>query len=569
MEDLVVVGAGWNGLMMAKTYLAVNPSHKVTIVDGSSSIGGVWAKERLYPTLLTNNLLGTFEWSDFPMRPETFGVKPGEHMSGEVVHEYLTSFAEKFDLTRRILLESKVKTVEYVAEDNTWILTVESTNRQSFTITAERLVIATGLTSEPNLPTFPGTDSFGQPIFHFADFGKHFSTTETTKKVAILGGAKSAWDAAYSYAAAGVQVDMIIRKSGGGPHWMSPPYVTPFKLWLEKLVFTRFLMWFSPCIWGDADGFPRIRKFLHGTAFGRWLVDKYFVSSGKDTETLNEFDKHEEVKKLKPWTEAIWVGGMLSILNYPTNFFDLVKSGMIKVHIEDVVELSPGSIHLSNGEALKVDLLCCATGWKAVSSIKFLPAGIEKELGLPHLDYEFEQDPLTVEADSQIVAQFPRLANQPDWSTNGARPAVDGTNLLTASRPFELYRFMIPPAFASRRNFGFCGMLMTISTPLISQTQALWLTAYFTGSIDPLSAQSLDAIKWETRLHNRFRRWRHPTALGLEFPDFIFDTIPYIDMLLHDLKLASHRKGNVLLEIFGSYGPKDYRGLVEEWLAIR
>jgi hypothetical protein len=49
----------------------------------------------------------------------------------------------------------------------------------------------------------------------------------------------------------------------------------------------------------------------------------------------------------------------------------------------------------------------------------------------------------------------------------------------------------------------------------------------------------------------------------------VFDTIPYIDLLLKDLGLESHRKKGVLTDIFQSYGPEDYIGLIEEWKALR
>ena len=51
-----------------------------------NSIGGVWAKERIYPGLRSNNLLGTFELPSYPVHKE-LGVKPGEHIPGEVRRE--------------------------------------------------------------------------------------------------------------------------------------------------------------------------------------------------------------------------------------------------------------------------------------------------------------------------------------------------------------------------------------------------------------------------------------------------------------------------------------------------
>jgi hypothetical protein len=45
----------------------------------------------------------------------------------------------------------------------------------------------------------------------------------------------------------------------------------------------RFLTWFSPCIWGASDGYPTIRRLLHGTALGRALVDAFWASIPEST----------------------------------------------------------------------------------------------------------------------------------------------------------------------------------------------------------------------------------------------------------------------------------------------
>lgn len=85
--------------------------------------------------------------------------------------------------------------------------------------------------------------------------------------------------------------------------------------------------------------------------------------------------------------------------------------------------------------------------------------------------------------------------------------------------------------------------------------------------MDSLESLSRDQIEWQIEIETRYCRWRHPTGYGTRFPDFVFDTVPYVDLLLGDLNLVKHRMGDVISEIFGSYGAEDYRGLVEEWKA--
>lgn len=93
------------------------------------------APERPYPNLKLNNILGPFEDSDFPMDGEEYGIKPGEHLSGHILNQYLNDYAKEFDLTSRIQLSSKVQNVKR-KDDDTWVLTTNRSNGVSGSTTA-------------------------------------------------------------------------------------------------------------------------------------------------------------------------------------------------------------------------------------------------------------------------------------------------------------------------------------------------------------------------------------------------------------------------------------------------
>lgn len=586
---------------MAKTYLEVNPASTVVVLDSAESVGGVWAKERLYPGLQTNNLYGSLAYSDFPMDEETFRVKEGEFIPGTVVHQYLHAYAEKFDIDRRIRFESRVYKVDR-KDTGGWVVHYSQNGKTDKTLLARRLVLSTGLTSEPFVPLFSGDESFDAPIFHVKNLADNVvKASKVAQNVVILGGSKSAYDAAYVHASAGVTVDWVIRKSGHGPAWMAPIYVTPLKRRLDQLVGVRFLTWFSPCIWGDFDGFGGMRRFFNNTRIGRWLANGFWNILTNDVLTLSGYDQHPETQKLKPWTSAFWSATALGIFNYPTDFFDFVRDGTVKVHIADVTHLSPHTVHLSTGEALPADALICSTGWKHRPTIDFGPAGQEAMLGLPHRATDRE-DVLIAKAENEILRRYPRLAAQP-FADRGYRPQRGGEEAGEEERnePFRLYRFMVPPALINERTIGFTGMMMSLHTSVQAQAQALWLTAYFAGGLPRteegslLSSSSVGAdaagrgdgdgrgsavgvgrkgwfdeeeVRWETVLHSQFGKWRCPTGHGRRYPDVAFDAVPYVDMLLRDLGLRWRRKGSWLGEVFGAYGPGDYGGLVGEWMRV-
>ncbi|KAI0859203.1 hypothetical protein F4860DRAFT_483455 [Xylaria cubensis] len=588
--DCVVVGAGWYGLAAARQFHFTQPDRSLAIYDSQSSLGGTWADERLYPGLKSNNILGTYEYPGFPMSSDRFDVKPGEHMSGQAINAYLKAYAKQNGISGFIQLHTKVLTAEHrETENGGWILTLTasypSATRRVF---AKRLIVATGLTSEAFLPHFDGQELFGGRIFHGKYFQQNSDTLKTAKAVTVFGATKFAWDAVYAYATAGVKVNWVIRSSGHGPCWIAPSYVTPLKKWIEKLANLRPLTWFSPCIWGDADGYSTIRKFYHGTAVGRFMVDSFWRVLGSDIITLNKYDSHPDTAKLKPWTEAMFTGSSFSILNYEEDIMELVKSDMIDVYVGEIDHLSPGRVHLADGKEFESDVLLANTGWKHVPPIKLLPEGIEKELGIPHrpTDHASTEDLANHQgfirrADEEILARFPRLKRQPVWNKS-YKPlteqkgisSMDEVTPCTPLTPYMLYHFLVPPSpkFLRNRDIAFTGMVSNFSNAITAHLSGLWISAYFEGklAIDPAAVVddevALETLQYETLLLNRWGKWRYPTDWGHKNPNFIFDAVPYFDLLQRDLGLNPHRKKGWFAEMTEPYGPDDYDDVTNEWL---
>ncbi|KAE8450974.1 hypothetical protein EG329_005414 [Mollisiaceae sp. DMI_Dod_QoI] len=554
--DLVVVGAGWHGLSVAKTYLEVHPNARLVIYEAASTIGGVWAKERLYPELRTNNLIGMYEFSDFPMDPKLYGVKSGDHIPGDVVHQYLEDFAKHFGIFKCIKFATRVESAER-QEIGGWLLHMSGLDWEIHSkIIASHLVMATGLTSDPALPSFPGRGSFEPPLFHNIEMPNHTTLLDKATQVTIYGGTKSSWDMVYLFASKGIKVDWIIKKSGHGPGWLAPVYVTPIKAQLEKLLLTRFLTWFSPCIWGDADGFSIIRWFLHRTWLGNLLVAGFWAILKSDLEGLIKYDSHTETSKLKPWSDLSRVGAGLSILNYKMDIFELIRKGIVQVHVADIETLDHNEIRLSTGSVLVTDALISCTGWKHASSVKFIPTGID--LGIPGSPDSLQLHEMTKHADQEIFACFPRLNQQTKLeSTSTSHKEADVAHEISA---YRLYRFMVPPG--GPRDIAFAGCMMTTATPVCADLQALWITAYFDDKI----VIPTDVV-YQTILHNRFGKWRSSAGFGNRFPDVAFDGLPFFDLLLSDLGLQSHRKKGIISEVFSNYSAEDYRGVVQEWMA--
>ena len=267
--DVVIVGAGLHGLAAAKTFLEIDPALKITIIDSNASVGGVWAQSNLYDDLRTNNLVGGYEYTDFPM-DETFGVQHPEHIPGTVVFEYFRRYAENHDLMKRMQFKTKLAVAEKI--ESGWRLALETVGKDADSVNepkarspqlpaeqhikCTKLIVATGLTSAPLPIDISGKDGFDVPIINHRDFAHKAAMIcddESIKSVTVSGGGKSAHDAVYSMASHGKHVDWIIRKSGYGPTYMAPAhiYLGPFRCCFEKLTSVRPLTWFSPNVWGE------------------------------------------------------------------------------------------------------------------------------------------------------------------------------------------------------------------------------------------------------------------------------------------------------------------------------
>ncbi|KAF2707348.1 flavin-binding monooxygenase-like protein-like protein [Pleomassaria siparia CBS 279.74] len=579
--ELVIVGAGFYGITTAVTYNRLHSTSRILVLDSAPSIGGPWAPQRIFPGLKTNNLWGTYENPDFPMDEHKFGVKKGEHVPAAKISEYLEAMVDENGIREYLRLNTKVEVVEQVSEG--WVLHCTFTNESTtstYKVNTAKLVLSTGLTNKPSMPQIPTSPNFQPMVIHTNDFPAHFNTiVKPNTNTLVIGGGKSAWDVTYACATQpSSTATMLIRPSGAGPVWMSPPYVTPLGLWLEKLVLTRFFGFMSPCPWAESTGFEGVvRRFLHGTWLGRKIVGAFWGILGEDVVELNKLNAHPETKKLRPWRDAFEVGNALSILNYPTNFFDLVKEGKIKVVIEEVDRFGEiNEVLLKDGTKLQVDAVVCATGWKHLTSLKFEPPGLERALGLPTTNSpDIDNAALVKRVEEEIYTKYPFLKERDTSRLHHPDQSLRYTSTKSPDdQPYRLHRFLVPPSDIQRRSIGFAGALMSLGNASCAYLQSLWLTAYLDGTL-VLPSASREQIKYETYRDTQYCVLRNAMGYGNKFPDLVFDSLPYFDALMKDLGFEGKRKGkfmgakNWVKECFEGYGPGDYRGLVEAWEARR
>lgn len=581
--DVIIVGAGVQGLCVAHTFLSIDPSLSVLILDCKSSIGGVWSEDRLYPGLRANNLQGYYEFSDFPMLDaglEHLGVKERGIIPGEAINAYLYAYAERFGLLDLIRLNARVVKASYdedgAAASRAWNLKVvdggvdgaDQALAVGWTITCSKLVIATGQASQPFMPSMVGRDTFSRPVIHSRELGtvgQSLLSNASVNHVTVMGGSKSAHDAVYMCALRGKKVTWLTRRSGRGGMPMARSYTTlgPWSLWLEGLVMTRPLSWFGFCPWSDGDGFGWVRGLLHRTRVGRWLVGAYFEGMSASSMDQSGILSDEKTKALIPDQNLMWYGTEAAILNYETDFYDVVKGSNVEIIREDLDHLEGGdTLILQGGHRLQTDAIICATGHQYGPSFPLEPSSKLLAWGVPVPNSNDNLFPtLDARADDELLTRFPILARSP--RSRDIEPAMT---------PWRLWRFIAPPSQVcsgpGTRTLAFLCATISYQNVLKCELSSLWTYAYLYDRLDACPGpEKAGDVMYEAALWSRFGKWRCPMGMQGKAADFLHDAMPYYDLLMRDLGLRSWRKGWGLIgEIFGKwYEVKDYRGIVEEW----
>ncbi|KAM4056691.1 pyridine nucleotide-disulfide oxidoreductase [Hirsutella rhossiliensis] len=519
MREVVIVGAGWCGLIAAKTYLQSKSDANLLVIDSASTLGGTWCKERLYPHLVAEAHYGLFEFSDLEMLNDGQNVTKSGLISGDAVHQYLNNYATEFGLHKHLRLNTQV-------------------------LACEKLIVATGLTSEPFVPDIPN-NGFGGEVMHSKEMGK----VETTKKirndniqtVAVYGGSKSAFDA----------VNMLLQ-AGKSVEWI-PSF---------RLNNSRFLAMFSPNLFSK----DTVARWLHSTG-PAWLTQPLVKGFWRVISFLlmgeARYDKSENTKALKPvmgLDSLLWSPATLGVMTHPDLWKDIHEGTRVRVRQNAIQSLEANGVRLDDGTHVDADMVIYSTGWKSLAANFLFSDRDRLAAGLPSpASYEPKMQQkweiLRRQGDAQVRQRLPLLSQSPLWESHHPRIEDD----------FHLYRSIIPAsAEENDRSLAYVGFLRTTGAPIVYEAQALWAVAYLQGKLEVPSREKRER---ETAALNAWARRRY--LCGRKVPFAMFDFLPYVDSLYHDLGVNPRRKGNPISEIFALYKPSDFRGVVKEWIESR
>jgi len=222
--------------------------------------------------------------------------------------KYTTQYLEDYvdqqifagqSLRDRILFGFEVQNIKKI--DGQWVISGTNSTDEAKTYHASKLIVASGLTSVPNLPDLPNKEWFDAPIIHQGDFGQSaVLSAPDIKHITVLGGSKSSADMVYGAVKAGKSVSWIIRVPGTGPGFFLPAKgIGPYKNAIA-VGFTRIAATLSPNFFVDNWW----TRFLHTTSWGVKLVMGFWEGVVNDINKVADFERPgtKGFEKLRPQT---------------------------------------------------------------------------------------------------------------------------------------------------------------------------------------------------------------------------------------------------------------------------
>lgn len=588
---VIVIGAGWTGLAAAKTYLQINPDVSLTIIDEDSSVGGVWSASRVYPGLVADSCAAIFDYSDFPMDVE-LDLDKWADLPAEKVHQYLEQYTDKFDLRKRCKLNTKVMRVERdetMGEGAIWKVEIEvRKDFEEYPVTevmlCDKLIVATGVTSTPNIPEGLDWKEFAGPVMHSKDIGQknNLLTADNVKRVTVVGGSKSSIDVVFLCALAGKEVDWVIREDGYGPILLFEPRSHGIHAGAIKNIRATTLISPSPFI---TEGFWY--RFLHS---GKSKLGSKLLNAGFEKQSNSAikdfYGKNEHTLKIAPdMKNMFWQNCGISVV-HDMKFMSLVaEDKLIHVHRTSIASISKDNIALKNGLTLPSNALVFATGWKPNQSPIFAPS-LLPSLGLQYpLTFESPESPKHYEVLDRISEQkikdlFPMLAHLPKHVQE-----YDAAHMRKQTHtPLRLFRNIAPPTLTARHQHDIIilGTLLNTAVPTYAEISSLWGVAYLENlpfaPSTTATLSSLEDMEKEVSLLNAWG-WVRYRDRSISYLDGSVEIQNFMDQLMTDLGLEAARKKRaqrkrgqliglrgMVKEWLWPYMGGDYKGLVEEYI---
>ena len=185
---VAVIGAGPSGLAQLRAFQSAQEKGAeipdIVCFEKQSDWGGLWnyswrtgldeygepVHGSMYRYLWSNGPKEGLEFADYSFE-EHFGRAIPSYPPREVLYDYIIGRVEKSNIRQWIRFNSPVRHVSYDEHEGLFHVTVKDNLKDvEYTETFDHVIVASGHFSTPNVPFYPGFESFKGRILHAHDF---------------------------------------------------------------------------------------------------------------------------------------------------------------------------------------------------------------------------------------------------------------------------------------------------------------------------------------------------------------------------------------------------------------
>ena len=177
-HDVIVVGAGFAGLY--GVYRLRNDGWDVLGIESGSDVGGVWYHNR-YPGARCDTLSVDYSYSFCEQLQQEWNWSERYATQAEIL-TYIRHVADRFDLRRNFLFETRVTRLERNDETGLWSIETNAGRH----CTARFVLLATEPLSAPADPGIPGLGEFKGELYRTSTW-PHNPVSFAGKRVGVVG----------------------------------------------------------------------------------------------------------------------------------------------------------------------------------------------------------------------------------------------------------------------------------------------------------------------------------------------------------------------------------------------
>ena len=342
----LIVGGGQGGIGLGARLRQLGVP--TIIVDKNERPGDAWRKR--YKTLCLHDPVWYDHMPYLPF-PDNWPVVTPKDKIGD----WLEMYTKVMELN--YWGSTVCKSARYDEANGEWIVEVERAG-QPITLRPKQLVLATGMSGKPNMPTFKGMDVFKGEQHHSSQHPG--PDAYQGKKVVVIGANNSAHDICAALWEAGVDVTMVQRSSTHIVKSDSLMDLALGDLYSERAV---------------AAGMTTARADLTFASIPYAILHQFQIPvfnaiRERDAEFYARLEKSGFMLDFGDDDSGLFMKYLRRGSGYyiDVGASELVADGKIKLKSGvDVVELKEHSVLLSDGSELEADLVVYATGYGSMN----------------------------------------------------------------------------------------------------------------------------------------------------------------------------------------------------------